>query len=55
MELRDKVVLVTGANGFVGSYAAQRLLAEGMRVRRSFLTITHSDTLAMAQVMLLGD
>lgn len=33
MELRDKVVLVTGANGFVGSYIAQRLLAEGMRVR----------------------
>lgn len=33
MELRDKVVLVTGANGFVGSYAVQRLLAEGMRVR----------------------
>lgn len=33
MELRDKVVLVTGANGFVGSYVAQRLISEGMRVR----------------------
>lgn len=33
MELRDKVVLVTGANGFVGSYVSQRLLTEGMRVR----------------------
>jgi nucleoside-diphosphate-sugar epimerase len=33
MELRDKVVLVTGANGFVGTYVSQRLLKEGMRVR----------------------
>ncbi|KFE69092.1 NAD-dependent epimerase/dehydratase family protein [Hyalangium minutum] len=33
MELRDKGVLVTGANGFVGSYVVQRLLTEGMRVR----------------------
>jgi nucleoside-diphosphate-sugar epimerase len=33
MELRDKVVLVTGANGFVGTYVSQRLLTEGMRVR----------------------
>src|SRR4249919_79160 len=33
--------------------AARR--AEGMQVRRSLLTITHSDTLAMAQVMLIGD
>jgi nucleoside-diphosphate-sugar epimerase len=33
MELRDKVVLVTGANGFVGTYVIERLLAEGMRVR----------------------
>ncbi len=33
--------------------AARR--AEGMLVRRSLVTITHSDTLAMAQVMLIGD
>lgn len=33
--------------------AARR--AEGMKVRRSLLTITHSDALAMAQVLLLGD
>jgi nucleoside-diphosphate-sugar epimerase len=33
MELREKVVLVTGANGFVGTYVSQRLREEGMRVR----------------------
>lgn len=33
--------------------AARR--AEVMRVRRSLVTITHSDALAMAQVLLLGD
>jgi holo-[acyl-carrier protein] synthase len=33
--------------------AAQR--ADRMQVRGSLLTITHSDTLALAQVMLLGD
>ena len=30
-------------------------LAEALRVRRSLVTITHSDALAIAQVMLLGD
>lgn len=30
-------------------------LAERMNVRRSLLTITHSDTLAMAQVLLLSE
>jgi len=29
--------------------------ANSMNVRRSLLTITHSETLAMAQVMLIGD
>lgn len=29
--------------------------ARSMSVRRSLLTITHSDTLALAQVMLIGD
>jgi holo-[acyl-carrier protein] synthase len=33
--------------------AARR--AEGMQVRRSLVTITHSDTLALAHVMLIGD
>ena len=33
--------------------AARR--ADAMKVRGSLLTITHSDTLALAQVMLLGD
>ena len=28
---------------------------EGMKARRSLLTITHSDALAMAQVLLLDD
>jgi holo-[acyl-carrier protein] synthase len=33
--------------------AARR--AESMQVRRSLVTITHSETLALAQVMLFGD
>lgn len=33
MELRGKVALVTGANGFVGSRVAKRLMEEGVRVR----------------------
>jgi nucleoside-diphosphate-sugar epimerase len=33
MELRNKIVLVTGANGFVGTYVAERLRDEGMSVR----------------------
>ena len=33
MELRGKTVFVTGANGFVGTYVAERLVKEGLRVR----------------------
>lgn len=33
--------------------AARR--AESMQVRRSLVTITHSETLALAEVMLFGD
>jgi len=33
MELQGKVVLVTGANGFVGAYVARHLREKGLRVR----------------------
>jgi nucleoside-diphosphate-sugar epimerase len=33
MELRDNLVLVTGASGFIGDRIVKRLLAEGARVR----------------------
>jgi len=33
MELRDKKVLVTGSDGFIGSHLVERLLAEGAKVR----------------------
>lgn len=33
MEVRGKVALVTGANGFVGSFVARRLCEAGLRVR----------------------
>ena len=33
MELRNKTVLVTGADGFIGSHLTERLLDEGCQVR----------------------
>jgi holo-[acyl-carrier protein] synthase len=36
-------------------HGAAQTRAEAMNVRRSLVTITHSDALALAQVMLIGD
>lgn len=33
MRMQDKIALVTGADGFIGSYLADRLVREGSRVR----------------------
>lgn len=51
MNLKDKKVLVTGADGFIGSHLTERLLAEGSRVKafvyyNSFNSWGWLDTLA---------
>ena len=33
MELKNRKVLITGADGFIGSHLAERLLAEGCQVK----------------------
>ena len=64
MDLRDKKVLVTGADGFIGSHLVERLQAEGSRVRaftcyNSFNSWGWLDTLSREQLcqveVLCGD
>ena len=52
---KDIEVIRGGGPPRLQLHGGAALRAEGMQVRRSLLTITHSDTLAMAQVMLIGD
>ena len=33
MELKNKKVLITGADGFIGSHLTERLIAEGCKVK----------------------
>ena len=55
MDLRDKKVLVTGADGFIGSHLVERLQAEGSNVRafvfyNSFNSWGWLDSLAREQL-----
>lgn len=55
MELKGKKVLITGADGFIGSHVTQRLLREGCRVRafvyyNSFNSWGWLDTLSKEQL-----
>jgi NAD dependent epimerase/dehydratase len=55
MDLRDKKILVTGADGFIGSHLVERLQAEGARVRaftyyNSFNSWGWLDTLSREQL-----
>ena len=52
---KDIEVIRGGGPPRLQLHGGAAIRAEGMQVRRSLLTITHSDTLAMAQVMLIGD
>jgi holo-[acyl-carrier protein] synthase len=52
---KDIEVIRSGGPPRLQLHGGAALRAEGMQVRRSLLTLTHSDTLAIAQVMLIGD
>ena len=52
---KDIEVFRAGGPPQLRLHAGAAARAERMGVRSSLLTITHSDTLAMAQVLLLGD
>ncbi len=52
---RDIEVVRRGGPPRLQLHGGAAKIASSMNVRSSLLTITHSDTLAMAQVLLLGD
>ncbi|MGH9372737.1 MAG: holo-ACP synthase [Vicinamibacterales bacterium] len=52
---RDIEVVRTGGPPQLRLHGGAARRAEAMQVRRSLITITHSQTIAIAQVMLLGD
>jgi holo-[acyl-carrier protein] synthase len=52
---KDIEVVRTGGPPQLRLHGGAARRAEAMRVRRSLVTITHSEALAMAQVLLLGD
>ena len=52
---KDIEVFRQGATAATAVARRRRAALRQMRARRSLLTITHSEALAMAQVILLGD
>jgi holo-[acyl-carrier protein] synthase len=52
---RDVEVVRAGGPPQLRFHGGAARRAEAMQVRRSLITITHAQTVAMAQVMLLGD
>lgn len=52
---KDIEVVRRGGPPQLQLHGAAARYADAMQVRRSLVTITHAETIAMAQVMLLGD